>query len=262
MGTPSTEMISVLIADDEAPARRGLRDLLDLHSDIRVIAEARSGQESIEAIETHQPDVVFLDIQMPDGDGFDVVRAIGVGRMPVTIFATAYDAYALKAFDVHALDYLLKPYDRERFDAALQRARTQLGRSRMQVDDKLRSFLQHVEERSRYLKRLPVRVGDRTRLIDVAEIEYFEADANYVRLHGARGSPLLRETLSALEAKLDPARFLRVHRSLIVQVSRVVEVESLFTGEYVLFLHSGARITTGRTYRGVAQHAFGLRAER
>jgi two-component system LytT family response regulator len=262
VSAPPRQTISVLIADDEAPARRGLRDLLDAHADMGVVAEARSGQEAIEAIETLKPDLVFLDIQMPEGDGFEVVRAVGVSRMPVTIFATAYDAYALKAFEVHVLDYLLKPYDRDRFEAALSRARTQLGHSRAQADDKLRSFLQHVDERSRYLRRLAVRVGERTRLVDVAEIEYVEAEANYVRLHGPRGAPLMRETLSALEAKLDPARFVRVHRSLIVQANRVAEVESLFSGEYVLYLHGGARVTTGRTYRVAVQQAFGLRAER
>ena len=262
VSSTKAETISVLIADDEAPARRGLRDLLDEHADMQVIGEARSGQEAIDAIETLKPDLVFLDIQMPEGDGFEVVRAVGVGRMPVTIFATAYDAYALKAFEVHVLDYLLKPYDRDRFEAALGRARSQLHRSRTVVDDKLRSFLQQVDERTRYLKRLAVRVGERTRLVDVAEVEYFEAEANYVRLHGPRGAPLLRETLSALAAKLDPTRFARVHRSLIVQVNRVVEVESLFSGEYVLYLHSGTHITTGRTYRASVQQAFGLRAER
>ena len=254
--------ISVLIADDETPARRGLLDLLGAHADIQVIAEARSGREAIEAIETMKPDLVFLDIQMPEGDGFEVVQAIGVSRMPITIFATAYDAYALKAFEVHVLDYLLKPYDRDRFEAALRRARTQLGRARTQTDDKLRSLLRHVEEHSQYRRRLAVRVGERTRLVDVAEIEYFEAEANYVRLRGPRGAPLMRETLSALEAKLDPARFVRVHRSVIVQVGRIAEVESLFSGEYVLYLHSGAHITTGRTYRAVVQQACGLRVDR
>jgi two-component system LytT family response regulator len=251
--------ISVLVVDDEAPARLGLRDLLQPHADVDVVGEASSGQQAIEAIETLSPDLVFLDIQMPDGDGFDVVRAIGIERMPVTIFATAYDSYALKAFDAHALDYLLKPYDRERFEVALDRARERLRRTRREPDGRLTSFLDQLDARMRYLRRIPVRVGERTRLIDVAEIDYVEAEANYVRLHTARGAPLHRETLTALETRLDPARFLRVHRSLIVQLPRVAEVEGLPSGEFVLYLHGGAHLTTGRTYRTVVQQALGLR---
>jgi two-component system LytT family response regulator len=251
--------ISVLIVDDEPPARRGLRDLLEPYNDVAIVAEAASGQQAIEAIETLSPDLVFLDIQMPDGDGFEVVRAIGIERMPVTIFATAYDSYALKAFDAHALDYLLKPYDRDRFEIALDRARERLRRARREPDDRLASFLDQLDARMRHLRRIPVRTGERTRLIDVAEVEYFEAEANYVRLHTARGSPLHRETLTALESRLDPARFLRVHRSLIVQLSRVAEVESLPSGEYVLYLHGGAHLTTGRTYRAAVQQALGLK---
>jgi two-component system LytT family response regulator len=256
---PASPRISVLIVDDEAPARRGLRDLLESHHDVAVVGEAGSGQTAIAAIEALTPDLVFLDIQMPDGDGFDVVRAVGVDHMPMTIFATAYDSYALKAFDAHALDYLLKPYDGDRLTAALRRARANLGRAHGGSSDRLDAFLQQLEARTHYVKRLPVRLGERTRLIDVAEVEYFEAEANYVRLYTARGTPLHRETLSALESRLDPARFLRVHRSLIVQLSRVAEVESLASGEYVLYLHGGAHLTTGRTYRAAVQQALGLK---
>jgi two-component system LytT family response regulator len=257
----SDRVLSVLIADDEAPARRGLRDLLDQHTDLRLVAEARNGREAIEGIQRCRPDIVILDIQMPDGDGFDVLQAIGVDRMPVTIFATAYDAHALRAFEAQALDYLLKPYDRERFASALQRARAQLQGPRGQrgdVDARLLLLLDEAEQRRGYARRLPVKVGDRIRIVDVHDVEYFEADGNYVRLHMARGPMLVRETLTTLERRLDPARFTRVHRSIVVQTARVAEVEAISSGEYVLFLHGGKRITSGRSYRAAVRSAFGI----
>jgi two-component system LytT family response regulator len=176
------------------------------------------------------------------------------------VFATAYDAYALQAFEAHALDYLLKPYERERFDTVLQRARAQVRQARgAGAEPRLLSFVRRMEERSTHLRRLPVRVGPRVRLVDVDDVAYFEAETNYVRIHLAGVSHLVRETLGALEAKLDPARFLRVHRSLIVNLERVVEVEPLFAGEHVLTLRDGTRLTTGRTYRARVQEALGLR---
>ena len=254
------EPISVLIADDEPPARKGMRALLELHADVRIVGEARSGREAVAAIRALQPELVFLDVQMPEGDGFEVIREVGVERMPVVVFATAYDEYALRAFEAHALDYLLKPYERERFDAVLQRARAQVRQARGSgAEPRLLSFVRRMEERSTYLRRLPVRVGSRVRLVDVDEVAYFEAETNYVRIHLPGASHLVRETMGALEAKLDPARFLRVHRSLIVSIDRVVEVEPLFAGEHVLTLRDGTRLTTGRTYRARVQEALGLR---
>ena len=257
---PAESGISVLVVDDEPPARRGLRALLARHDDLTVVGEARSGQEAIAAIRTLRPDLVFLDVQMPDGDGFDVVRAIGVEQMPVVVFATAYDAYALRAFEAHALDYLLKPYDRERLEAALDRARAQLRQRARGSDESLRALVEKLGERPRWLDRLSVSVGSRLRLVDVADIDYFEAEANYVRAHVGPRSHLIRTTLTALEGKLDPSRFLRVHRSLIVQTARIAEVEPLFAGEYVLFLKDGRRLTSGRTYRAAVQEALRLRA--
>ncbi|HEU0301093.1 MAG TPA: LytTR family DNA-binding domain-containing protein, partial [Longimicrobium sp.] len=213
------------------------------------------------AIRALRPELVFLDVQMPEGDGFDVVRAVGVEQMPVTVFATAYDAYALRAFEAHALDYLLKPYDRERFDAVLDRARAQVRQARgAGADPRLLSFVRQMEERSRYLRRIAVRAGSRVKLVDVEEVDYFEADTNYVRLHVGGASHLVRDTLAALEARLDPACFARVHRSLIVNLERVAEVEPLFAGEHVLSLKNGTRLTTGRTYRARVQEALGLRS--
>ena len=252
--------IEVLIVDDEPPARRGIRGMLQAHDDVRIVGEAGSGREAVEAIRTLRPELVFLDVQMPEGDGFEVVRTVGVERMPVTVFATAYDEYALQAFEAHALDYLLKPYARARFDAVLHRARAQVRHARSTgADPRLLSFVREMEERSRYLRRIPVRTGSRVRLVSVDDVDYFEADASYVRLHVGGASHLVRDTLTALEARLDPAAFARVHRSLIVNLERVAEVEPLFAGEHVLTLKSGTRLTTGRTYRARVQEALGLR---
>ena len=266
--TPSapTRPISVLIADDEPPARRRLLDLLGPHADFRVIGEARSGREAVAAIERLAPDVVFLDVQMPEGDGFEVVRTVGVERMPVVVFATAYDAYALQAFEAHALDYLLKPFDRERFDDTLERVRRHVHQERTAghpgLDARLLALLQQLEpgRQTSALDRLTVRAGARIRFVDVDAVDYFEAEANYVRVHTGGKTHLVRGPLAALEAELDPLRFLRVHRSLVVNVARIVEVEALPAGEYLLFLRDGTRLTSGRTYRARVQEALRLRA--
>lgn len=265
--------VSVLIADDEPPARRRIRALLEPHAGVRIVGEARSGREAVEAIERLRPDVVFLDVQMPEGDGLEVVRAVGVDRMPVVVFATAYDEYALRAFEAHALDYLLKPFDRDRFDDALGRACRQVQRGRDsegegRVDPGLLALVRQWVERAGdgpsekqagYLDRLTVRMGARIRLVDVDDVDFLEAEANYVRVHTGGKTYLVRGPLAALEAELDPARFLRVHRSVVVNVGRVVEVEPLPAGEYVLFLRDGTRLTSGRTYRTRVQEALRIR---
>lgn len=248
--------ITVLIADDEPPARRGLRALLADQADIDIVAEARNGAEAIAAIETHRPMIAFLDVQMPEGTGFDVVRWIGVKQMPVVIFATAFDQYAVQAFEAHALDYLLKPYDRARLLETLDRARQQLRRKT--VDDRLLAFVDRAEGRSRYLDRLSIKVGARTQFVPVSSVDFFEAESNYVRVRVGDRSYLIRDTLSGLAERLDPEQFLRVHRSLIVQTSRIVEIESLFAGEYVLHLSTGRKLTSGRTFRAAVQAALGI----
>lgn len=255
-GTTPPTRIPVLIVDDEAPARRGLRLLLEDEPDLHVVAEARTGSEAVAAIETLHPELVFLDIQMPDGDGFDVIRTIGPERMPVVIFATAFDRFALQAFEANALDYLLKPYDRARFTHALDRARKQL--QRRSIDERLVHLLSRMDERTRYLQRVLVRQGARTQFIAVSSVDYFESEANYVRVHVGERSWLVRDTLANVEAKLDPTRFLRVHRALVVHVARIVEVESRPSGEYVLSLSTGTKLTSGRTFRAAIHAALDL----
>ena len=253
-------MISVLVVDDEPPARRRILSLLAEQEDVAVVGECGDGREAIAAIRALHPDLVFLDVQMPEVTGFGVVETLGPAAMPVVVFATAYDEFALRAFEAHALDYLLKPFEQERFEQALDRARLQLRRAHAdREDERLRSLVRALRGDLTRLERVPVRVGQRTRLIALDEVDYVEARSNYVRLHVGERFHLVRETLSGFEARLDGNRFLRIHRSLIVNLTRVQEVESLFAGEYVLYLRGGARLTSGRTYRAALETAFGLR---
>jgi two-component system, LytTR family, response regulator len=242
--------IRAVIVDDEPLARRRIRSMLAGADDVEVIAECANGREAIEAIEESPPDLLFLDIQMPELDGFDVLQAIGVGQVPAVIFVTAYDQFALRAFETHALDYLMKPFDDERFEAALQRAR---GRIREQqggdLDSRLRALLDEVRVDRGYLQRLVVPSGHRSVFIRTEQVDWIEAERNYIRLHVGGQTYLLRENMSRIEAALDPAMFCRIHRSTIVNIDRIQAVESLLRGEYLVLLHDGTRLTSSRSYR-------------
>jgi two-component system, LytTR family, response regulator len=242
--------IRTIIVDDEPLARDGVRLHLAAEEDIEIVGEAASGEEAVALIETARPDLLFLDVQMPGLDGFAVLDAISPARMPVTIFTTAFDEFALRAFDAHAIDYVLKPYDARRFHQAIERARVQLnGRRGSSTDDRLDSLLDELRTRNRYLERLVVRSGGRILILRVAEIDWIEAASNYVRLHAGGREYLLRETMTALESKLDPMQFVRIHRSTIVQVDRIRELEPLFQGDYVVVLDDATRLTSSRGYR-------------
>lgn len=242
--------IRAIIVDDEPLAREGVRLHLETESDIEVVGEAGSGEEAVTLIETLRPDLLFLDVQMPGLDGFAVLDAVGAAHMPVTIFTTAYDEFALRAFDAHAIDYILKPYDAQRFRNATERARMQLtGRRKAHMDDRLDSLLDELRSRNQYLERLVVRAGGRILILRVGEIDWIEAASNYVRLHAGGREYLLRETMTALEAKLDPTDFVRIHRSTIVRVDRIRELEPLFQGDYVVVLDDTTRLTSSRGYR-------------
>jgi two-component system LytT family response regulator len=253
--------IRVVIADDEPPARRRIRALLDRERDVEVVGECTSGRDTVAAVRELRPDLLFLDVQMPEGDGFDVLAELGAERLPIVVFVTAYDAYALRAFDVHAVDYLLKPFEVERFRTALDRVRGRLqGRPHPALDQRLLALIGELRPAAApaYPERIPVKSSGRIRLVSVDEIDYVEAETNYVRLHAGARSYLVRDTLGAIEARLDPARFVRIHRSTIVRIDRVQEVEPLFQGEYVIILRTGVKLTSARGYRAKLRSALNL----
>jgi len=248
----------VIIADDEPLARARLRMLLADEPWIDIIAEATDGRSAIAAIEKFRPDLVFLDIQMPGGSGFDVIESIGAARMPFVIFVTAFDRYALRAFDVHALDYLLKPFDRERFRDALVRARERLERSTGgDLERKLLALVNDLKPNPQPMERFVIKSGGRVFFLRAEDIEWIEAAGNYVKLHVGAETHVFRETMNSLEARLNPSVFFRIHRSHIVNIERVRELQPWFNGEYVVFLTSGARLTLSRGYREKLQDRIG-----
>ncbi len=242
-------LLTVLLVDDEPLAREGLRLLLASDADIGEIHDAKNGYEAVAAIREKRPDLIFLDVQMPEMDGFGVVREIGAERMPPVVFVTAHDQYAIQAFEISAIDYLLKPVTAERFTRALARVKARLdARSGDETNRQILSLLEAMASPTRYLKRLAVRSAGKTILVDVDDIDWIEAAENYVQLHTSRGSQLLHVTMNTVEKSLDPAVFLRIHRSVIVNVSRIRELQPVMHGEYAITLSSGARLQSGRNY--------------
>ena len=248
--------IRTLIIDDEPLARRNLRVLLEKDPQIEILEECRNGREAVKAINTHSPDLIFLDIQMPELDGFDVLARVGPEHIHAIIFVTAFDQYALKAFDVHALDYLLKPFDDERFAHALQRAKSQIeAREIDRLSKRLLALLEEregersVSKQQDYLTRLMIKVSGRVVLLKVEEIDFIEADGNYAKLHVGRKSHLLREKMHDLEARLDPSKFVRIHRSAIVNLDRIKEMHPHFNGDYVVVLEDGRQLKLSRSRR-------------
>ncbi len=248
-------MITTIIVDDEPLAREKLRGFLESESDIEVIAECRDGAEALVTIEQEKPDLVFLDVQMPELDGFEMLENLDRTLLPTVIFVTAYDQYALKAFEVHAVDYLLKPFDRERFRDALNRARSELERRQVSgMRRHLEALLEDIESRrSRYPERLVVKTSGRVVFLKVAEIDWVDAAGNYVKLHTGNENLLLRETMGRIEQRLDPRQFLRIHRSTIVNIERIRELQQQFHGDYVVILKTGQRLTLSRSYRDKIQ---------
>ena len=237
--------IRVLLADDEPPARRKLAAHLRDEADVEIAGEAANGLEAVEKIGSLAPDLVFLDVQMPGLTGLDVVETVGPAAMPPVVFVTAYDEYAVRAFDLEAVDYLLKPYDAARFRAAMERARRRVAGPRSAASlERLVAAL-----RPRHLDRFVVRDGDKVVLVPARSVLRLEAEGNYVRLHTAEGSHLVRETLARLEERLDPRRFARVHRSEIVAVEAVRELLPWSHGDYVAVLRNGAQVRVSRRYQ-------------
>ena len=250
--------ITAVIVDDEPLARERVRELLEAEEDIDIVGEASNGAEALTMIASDEPDLVFLDIQMPGLDGFAVLRELGQDRMPTVVFVTAFDEYAMQAFDAHAIDYLLKPFDRERFVMSLTRARDVMrGRAKSDLDTRLASLLDELKPGPSYLDRVLVKTGGRSLLLRVEDIDWIEAAGNYLRLHVGRQRHLLRETMAGLESQLDPSRFVRVHRSSMVNLERIASFEPALHGDYRITLADGRSLTLTRTFKSRMEEALG-----
>jgi two-component system, LytTR family, response regulator len=240
--------LKALIVEDERLAANALHRLLLNDPEVHVVGIAADGRTAVSKIQTLKPDIVFLDIEIPEMNGFDVIEEIGVENMPIIIFVTAYDRYTLKAFEVHALDYLLKPFEEPRLSAALSRAKKELDFRKSYQRSQLSGLMDSMAER-RGLKRFPIKSGGRTVFIHLDEIDYLEAAGNYVRLHTGGTEYLTRDTMSSFESKLSDSDFVRIHRSVIVNRKRIKELRPWFTGEYVVILTTGKELTLSRGYR-------------
>ncbi len=239
--------VRTLIVDDEELGRKRIRKLLSLEPDCEIVGECRDGRDAIRVIEKSSPDLVFLDVQMPELGGFDVLSQIAPAKMPVIIFVTAYDQYALKAFQAQALDYLVKPFDDERFAQSLQRVRTYLnGSATDRIRERLSKFVEALSSQGKYLGRVAVKSADRVLFLKTEEIDWIEAAGNYVNLHVGKESYLLRGRMSELEKRFDPAQFFRIHRSTIVNLDRVKELQPLFKGEGIVVLKDGKKLSASR----------------
>ena len=241
--------MKVLIVDDEVLAREGLRRLVGGHSGVEAVSEARNGREAVAAIRDQRPHLVLLDVQMPRMDGFGVVAAIGAEKMPSVIFVTAHDQYAIRAFEISAVDYLLKPVTQERFQIAFARATRRL--QSLSTDDTARQMLTVLDAMvrpPRHLTRIAVRSGERTLFVPIDAIDWIEACQNYVQVHAGPSRHLVHVPMSAIEASLNPETFVRIHRSHIVNLRRIRHVSPLAHGQYVVELVSGERLQSGRTY--------------
>jgi two-component system LytT family response regulator len=260
------ELIRTLIVDDEPAARAALQSLLAADREIEVIGECADGRAAVERIEREHPDLVFLDVQMPGLSGFDALGRLDLAELPEVVFVTAYDEYALRAFEVHAADYLLKPFSDDRFHLALTRAKQQVHRRRLgHLNDRLvmlldtvgRSGMAGSPAAGQYLRRFVIKSGGRATILAVRDIDWIEAEGDYVKLHTGKTSHLLRETMKRIEARLDPVRFVRIHRSTIVNIERIKEIQPFFHGEYVVLLHDGTSLKLARGYRQHLETALG-----
>lgn len=240
--------IKTIIVDDVELARDKIKILLE-DPDIEIIAECENGREAVETIQKLKPELVFLDVQMPKIGGFDVIEKIGVEKMPTVIFVTAYDEFALRAFEVNAIDYLLKPFDAERLAKAIARAKREIKReTNDNIDGRLRKLLQEIKAEPEYLKRIPVKNTRGTTFVMTDEIDWIASAGHYVELHVGQETHLIREKLSNLETRLDPKIFMRIHRSTIVNLNQIKSVYPLFSGDQMIVLKDGQELNLSRTY--------------
>jgi two-component system LytT family response regulator len=241
-------LFSAVIVDDEGPSRSRIRQLLGAEPDFQVIGECRNGRQAVELLRRSPPDVLFLDVQMPEMDGFAVLDAVAPKQIPAVVFVTAHDKYAIHAFEVRAIDYLLKPFDRERFRDTLERARTRVASATAaELGDRLRGLLSSLGPSAR--ERIVIRNSGRVTLLDTAAIDWIEAADNYVCLHCGTARHVIREKMNALEARLDGRCFVRIHRSFIVNLDRIAEMRPWFRGDYLVLLRDGTRLRMSRSYR-------------
>lgn len=256
---PIASVVRTVIADDEPLARRKLRLLLDSEPEVKVVAECDNGGQTLSAIRTCRPDLLLLDIQMPDLDGFQVLSEVSAADMPVVIFTSAYDQYAIRAFEAHALDYLLKPFDQERLHHAIERARFELFNAKgREITHRILDLLSRVKTEKQALsefdERLVIKTKGRIVFLNLDEIEWIEASANYVRLNVGRESYLFRETISRISERLNPNHFIRIHRSMTVNVRKIKELIPVNSGEYIVVLKNGKELSCSRGYRANVQH--------
>jgi two-component system, LytTR family, response regulator len=241
--------LGAVIADDEPLARERIRTLLAAFPEVSVVGEARDGNEAAAKVRELRPSLLFLDVQMPEGDGFSVLERLPPEAIPAVIFVTAYDAFALRAFEVHAVDYLLKPFTRARFSRAMGHVLTKLSQpARSGIESEVLSLLEAIRAERRTKERVAIRTGEAVYFVRIADIEWLEAAGNYVKIHAGGQEHLLRDSLKSFEERLDPDRFLRVHRSAIVNVDSIQRLEPWFHGEYAVVLRDGRKLMSSRTY--------------
>ena len=250
--------IRVLIVDDEPLAREMICEMLADDSEAEIVAECANGREAVDAIKSLKPDLVLLDIQMPELGGFEVLESLDPQSSPYIIFVTAYDQYAVRAFEVHAFDYLLKPFDRERFDVAWHRVKNQIKLDQGGERERhILALLEELKSGPHHLERLVIKNGGRVFFLNVQDVYCIESEGNYVRVYDNQKGYLLRETISSLEEQLDPRQFRRIHRSAIVKIDRIKEMQPWFHGEYRIIMENGKELTLSRNYRANFQGAVG-----
>jgi two-component system, LytTR family, response regulator len=254
---PGMDNIRAIVVDDEKPARMRLLELLRREPDIAVVGTASDGREALELVRTVRPDLVFLDVQMPQLDGFGVLAGLAEDEVPATIFVTAYDKYAIQAFDAHAIDYLLKPYSDQRFESAVTNARRYLGtpEARDRVEELAAAALERrsVDARSGFLERLVLKAGGHVTLLDVRDVDWIEAAGVYVNLHVGSKTHLYRSSVNLLLQRLDPRQFVRVHRSAAVNTARILELRPRSHGDFTVVLRNGEELTMSRGYRAAIE---------
>lgn len=243
------KQISVLIVDDEPFARDKIRNFLNDEVDFEVIGECGNGRQAVEVLHATSPDVLFLDIQMPEMNGFEVLQNIDLPSLPLIIFVTAFDEFAINAFEIHALDYLLKPFDYERFQKTLDRIRKAARTNGSVLSAKLEKLLEQIESKPKYLQRLMIKARGDIYFLKTDEIDWIEASGNYITIYSGKKTHLLRESLSSIAEKLNPEQFARIHRSQIVNIERIEKLNSDMHGEYIITLKNGKALVLSRTFR-------------